>query len=113
MNTQYFRKNIEYAQIIDLKSLVDFDEGKVVGQTLVQGDPLSISVFAVDKDEQLNFQPSTGDEMIYVMDGTMKATIWGEEYYLNEGEAIVAPANIPHTFKAVKPLKVLSTIVSP
>ncbi|MGI5920180.1 MAG: cupin domain-containing protein [Syntrophomonadaceae bacterium] len=110
---QYFRKNIDYAKILDLKSLVPYVEGKVVSQALVQTDLLNMTVFAIDKGEELNFQSASGEAMIYVIDGKMEAKIWGEEYYLHEGEAIVVPANISYQFTAVERLMVLSTIVNP
>lgn len=113
MNMQYFRKNIDYAKILDLKSLVPYVEGKVVSQALVQTDLLSMTVSAIDKGEELNFQSASGETMMYVIDGKMEAKIWGEEYYLNEGEAVVVPANISHQFTAVERLMVLSTIVNP
>jgi quercetin dioxygenase-like cupin family protein len=113
LNIPHLRKNIDYAKILDLKNLVPYVEGKVVSQTLLEGDMINMSVYTIDKGEELSCQASTGETLAYVIKGKMNAKIWGDEYYLNEGEMINLPNNISHQLKAVDKLTVLLTTLNP
>lgn len=111
MENQHFIKNIDFSKVHDLKSLVDYQEGRVVSRTLAQGRPLSLTLFAFDKGEEISTHSAPGDAMVYVLDGNAEVTIGGEKFVVNAGETIVMPANIPHGVKAVERFKMLLTVV--
>ncbi|SKA96723.1 Cupin domain protein [Caloramator quimbayensis] len=111
MQGQNFLKNIDFAKVLDLESLVDYGEGKVISRTLCQGKPLSITLFAFDKGEEVSTHSAPGDAMVYVIDGTCEVTIGGEKFLLNKGQTIVMPANIPHAVYAKERFKMLLTVV--
>ncbi len=104
-------KNIEFSKAIDLKSLVAYQEGQVVSRTLAQGKPISITLFAFAQDEEISSHASSGDAMVQVLDGTAQITIGSEKFIVNEGETIVMPANVPHALLAIKPFKMILTVV--
>lgn len=54
MSEQYFIRNIDFAKVVDLEALVDYQEGRVVSRTLAQGRPLSVTLFAFDKGEEIS-----------------------------------------------------------
>lgn|GEM_PF-3175802 len=113
MDVQYLRKNIDFAKIINLKTLVPYVDGKVVSQTLIEGGPINITIYTIDKGEELSCQAQAGETLAYVIEGKMNANIWGDEYYLNEGELINLPNNISHKLKAVEKLTVLIITLKP
>ena len=89
-------KNIAKKEKLELKSLVDYQDGQVVSKTLVQNDYVSVTIFSFDKGEEISTHASGGDAMVTVLEGTGRFTIGGDVFILNEGETIVMPKNVPH-----------------
>ena len=89
-------KNIAKKEKLELKSLVDYQEGQVVSKTLVQNDYVSVTIFSFDKGEEISTHASGGDAMVTVLEGTGRFTIGGDVFILNEGETIVMPKDVPH-----------------
>lgn len=89
-------KNIAKKEKLELKRLVDYQEGQVVSKTLVQNDYVSVTIFSFDKGEEISTHASGGDAMVTVLEGTGRFTIGGDVFILNEGETIVMPKDVPH-----------------
>lgn len=89
-------KNIAKKEKLELKSLVDYQEGQVVSKTLVQNDYVSVTIFSFDKGEEISTHASGGDAMVTVLEGTGRFTIGGDVFILNEGATIVMPKDVPH-----------------
>lgn len=89
-------KNIAKREKLELKSLVDYQEGQVVSKTLVQNDYVSVTLFSFDKGEEISTHASGGDAMVTVLEGTGKFTIGGDVFILKEGETIIMPKDVPH-----------------
>ena len=89
-------KNIAKKEKLELKSLVDYQDGQVVSKTLVQNDYVSVTIFSFDKGEEISTHASGGDAMVTVLEGTGSFTIGGDVFILNEGETIVMPKDVPH-----------------
>ena len=85
-------KNIAKKEKLELKSLVDYQEGQVVSKNKA----VSITLFAFDKGEEISTHASGGDAMVTVLEGTGRFTIGGDVFILNEGETIVMPKDVPH-----------------
>lgn len=88
--------NIAKKEKLELKSLVDYQDGQVVSKTLVQNDYVSVTIFSFDKGEEISTHASGGDAMVTVLEGTGRFTIGGDVFILNEGETIVMPKDVPH-----------------
>ncbi|MEI8215901.1 MAG: cupin domain-containing protein [Eubacteriales bacterium] len=106
-------KNIEFSKVVDLASLVSYQDGQVVSRTLSQGKGVSITLFAFDKGEEISSHASSGDAMVYVIDGNTEITIGNEKHMVKVGETIIMPKNIPHALFAVEKFKMLLTVVFP
>ena len=89
-------KNIAKKEKLELKSLVDYQDGQVVSKTLVQNDYVSVTIFSFDKGEEISTHASGGDAMVTVLEGTGRFTIGGDVFILNECETIVMPKDVPH-----------------
>lgn len=89
-------KNIEKKTKLNLKDLVDYQDGQVVSKTLVQNDVVSMTLFSFDKGEEISTHASGGDAMVTVLDGTGRFTVGGDVFILNEGETLIMPKDIPH-----------------
>lgn len=104
-------KNVDFAKPLVMEELVDYEEGRVVSRTLAQGRPLSVTLFAFDKGEEISSHSASGDAMVYILDGEAEVTIGGEKFTLKKGETIVMPANVPHALLAKERFKMLLTVV--
>ncbi len=89
-------KNIEKKTKLNLKDLVEYQDGQVVSKTLVQNDVVSMTLFSFDKGEEISTHASGGDAMVTVLDGTGRFTVDGDVFILNEGETLIMPKDIPH-----------------
>lgn len=98
-------KNIAKKEKLELKSLVDYQDGQVVSKTLVQNDYVSVTIFSFDKGEEISTHASGGDAMVTVLEGTGRFTIGGDVFILNEGETIVMPKDVPHAVFGEKKFK--------
>jgi quercetin dioxygenase-like cupin family protein len=104
-------KNIDFSKVIELESLVDYQEGRVISRTISQGKPLGITLFAFDKNEEISTHSAPGDAMVYILDGEAAVTIGEEKSTVKKGETIVMPANIPHGLVAKERFKMLLIVV--
>ncbi|GAB6181161.1 cupin domain-containing protein [Desulfotomaculum defluvii] len=111
MSAQHFIKNIEFSKAVELASLVDYQEGRVVSRTLAQGKPLSVTLFAFDQGEEISSHSSPGDAMVYILDGESEITIGTETHIVKKGETIVMPNNVPHGLMAKERFKMLLIVV--
>ena len=108
---QHFIKNIEFSKAIELKSLVEYQQGQVVSRTLAQGRPVSITLFAFDKGEEISSHASSGDAMVHILDGVAEITIGEEKFIVKAGETIIMPVNISHALLAKEQFKMILTVV--
>ncbi|PKM51201.1 MAG: cupin domain-containing protein [Firmicutes bacterium HGW-Firmicutes-7] len=110
MNNQLI-KNIEFAKVLEMEHLVTYNEGQVVSKTLAQSKAISITLFAFDQNEEIGEHVTSGDAMVYVLDGMTEITIGGKLFNVKKGDTIVMPAGIPHSLFAKERFKMLLTIV--
>jgi quercetin dioxygenase-like cupin family protein len=109
-----YLKNVPFEEVLKLKDLIDYSEGRVSSKTLVQRSDLSITLFAFDKGEGLSTHSAPGDAMVYIIEGSVEIKI-GEDtkVVLSEGNTTVMPANIPHALEAIEKFKMMLIVVKP
>ena len=89
-------KNIAKQEKLELKNLVDYQQGQVVSRTLVQNDFVSMTIFSFDKGEEISTHAAGGDAMVTVLEGKGRFTVADEVFYLEAGETLIMPKDIPH-----------------
>lgn len=104
-------KNINQSEVLEMETLVSYQEGQVVSRTLSQNKAVSLTLFAFDQEEEISSHASEGDALVYILDGQSEITIGEEVFHLKKGETIVMPAGIPHALKAVEKFKMLLIVV--
>jgi quercetin dioxygenase-like cupin family protein len=104
-------KNIELSKVLEMESLVAYQGGQVVSRTLAQGKNLSLTLFAFDKGEEISSHSSSGDAMVYLLDGEADITIGEDAFHVKKGETIVMPAGISHALLAREQFKMLLVVV--
>ena len=89
-------KNIDKQTKLTLRELVEYQEGQVVSKTLVQNDYVSMTIFSFDKGEEISTHAAGGDAMVTVLEGKGRFTVGDEVFYVEEGETLIMPKDIPH-----------------
>ena len=89
-------KNIEKQTKLELKNLVEYQKGQVVSKTLVQNDAVSMTIFSFDKGEEISTHAAGGDAMVTVLEGKGRFTVANAVFYLDAGETLIMPKDIPH-----------------
>ena len=103
-------KNIDEKKILKIKDLINYQDGQVVSKTLVQNELVSVTVFSFDKGEEISTHASSGDAMGTVLEGKGKFTIGGDVFYLEEGETIIMPKDMPHSVYGEEKFKMLLVV---
>ena len=103
-------KNIK-KEILDLKSLLDYQEGSVVSRALINKDVGTVTLFSFDKDQGLSEHTAPFDALVYVFDGEAEIAISNEKFVLNKGQMIIMPANEPHALKAIEKFKMMLIMI--
>ena len=104
-------KNIEFEKPLCMEALVSYQPGQVVSRTLAQNKHMNMTLFAFDTGEEISSHASSGDAMVYILDGEAEITIGDAVYKAVKGETIVMPANIPHALLAKQQFKMLLVVV--
>jgi quercetin dioxygenase-like cupin family protein len=93
--------------IIKLKDIINNQPGAVVSKVLLKKKAGTITLFDFDEGEGLSEHTAPFDAFVHILEGEAEIVISGKQYLLSEGEAIVMPANEPHSLKAVKDFKMI------
>lgn len=89
-------KNIEKQKKLKLRDEIEYQDGQVVSKTLVQNDVMSMTLFAFEKGEEISTHAAGGDAMVTVLEGKGRFTVDGEVFYLEVGDTLIMPKDIPH-----------------
>lgn len=106
-------KNFPVETVVAMADQIDILPGQVVSKTLAQNDAVSLTLFAFDKDEEIATHDSTGDAMVYVLDGVGQFTVDGVKHEVHAGETLIMPAKKPHSVYAKEAFKWFLIVVFP
>ena len=104
-------KNIKKSTLLDLTEEVTYQDGQGVSKTLSQNENISLTLFSFAEGEEISSHKSSGDALVQILDGEARITIDSVEFFLKKGESIVMPAQVSHALFAVKPFKMLLTVI--
>nr|WP_319538185.1 cupin domain-containing protein [uncultured Methanospirillum sp.] len=106
------KKRVELlGKVLNLKDLVDYQEGTVASRMIVNTKAGSITLFSFDEDEGLSEHTAPFDAVVTILDGECEVWVQGETYQMKEGDTIIFPANIPHALSAVSRFKMSLTMI--
>jgi len=99
------------AQALNLKDLIDYQEGSVVSREIISKKTGTVTLFAFDKGQGLSEHTAPFDALVFCLDGEVEVTISGNPIRLREGEMLIMPAYQPHALKALKRFKMLLIMI--
>ena len=105
------KAELQHSQVHSLAELVTYGEGAVVSRTLIKKDTGTLTLFAFDAEQGLSEHSAPFDALVQVLLGNGEVTIDGKKHTLRAGEAILMPANIPHSVYAPERFKMLLTMI--
>ncbi len=103
--------NKENPEILDLESLLAYQEGSVVSRMLMNKKMGTVTLFSFDKGEGLSEHTAPFDAIAYIIDGKAEIIISKKSYILEKGQMITMPANDPHGLKALERFKMMLIMV--
>jgi quercetin dioxygenase-like cupin family protein len=101
----------EKGKVFSFVDSVEYASGGILSKTVLNKETGNISLFSFAMGEALSEHTAPFDAMIQVVDGKGEVTIGGKLFILSAGEAIIMPANIPHSVTAVEKFKMVLTMI--
>ena len=99
------------AQVINLRELIDYQEGSVVSREVISKKTGTVTLFAFDKGQGLSEHTAPFDALVLCLDGEVEVTISGNPIRLREREMVIMPADKPHALKALQRFKMLLIMI--
>lgn len=94
-----------------LNTLVDYQDGSVVSNTLVKKEKGTVTLFAFDKGEGLSEHTAPFDALVQIVDGEAEVAVGENKFMVTHGEILLLPAGIPHAVQATDRFKMLLTMI--
>lgn len=98
-------------EVRNLAREIGYQDGSVVSKEIVKKKTGTITLFAFARGQGLSEHTSPYDAMVYIVDGEAEVTISGKPHKVKVGEMLVMPARQPHSLKALKPFKMMLTMI--
>ncbi len=110
-NRKYKLKNIEVSKVLRLEEEISYQKGQVVSKTLVQNKNVSLTLFSFDQGEEISAHSSDGDALVTILDGKGRFTVGDQVFYLEKGDTLVMPNQVPHAVYGEEQFKMLLTVI--
>ncbi|MFV0391916.1 MAG: cupin domain-containing protein [Paludibacteraceae bacterium] len=101
----------ESGKVFSLEDSVEYASGSVVSKQVTKSPAGNITLFSFDEGQGLSEHKASFDAVVQILDGEAEIRIDGEPYFVKKGECIIMPANHPHSLHAIKPFKMLLTMI--
>ena len=105
------KREMPIAEVVRFLDLVNYQEGAVVSRTLVNRTTGTVTLFAFDDGQGLSEHTAPFDALAYLLEGEAEITVSGKPLRTTAGEAVLMPANQPHSLKALSRFKMLLTMI--
>jgi quercetin dioxygenase-like cupin family protein len=99
------------AHVLRLADLAAYQDGSIVSRQLIKKDVGNVTLFAFAAGQGLSEHTAPFDALVHVIDGEASVVIAGQPFRLSAGDAIVMPANRPHSLDAVTQFRMLLTMI--
>lgn len=96
---------------VALDGLVQCQEDSIVSKTLVKRGGGNITAFAFAAGQGLSEHTAPFDAIVVALEGRGEITLEGRTYVLENGQALLMPAGIPHALMAREPFKMLLIMI--
>ena len=98
-------------KVLQLKDLVNYNEGTVASRMIISREAGNITIFSFDENEGLSEHTAPFDAVVTILDGECEVWISGQTYPMKEGDTIIFSANVPHALSAITKFKMSLTMI--
>ena len=102
---------IQASEVYTMKDMISYSDGATVSKILTKGNNGNTTLFAFDEGQNLSEHTAPFDAIAIILEGQCIVTIDSKDNYLNEGQMIIMPANIPHALEATEAFKMLLIMI--
>ncbi len=99
------------AETVSLANLVSYQEGSVVSRTILKRATGTVTLFAFDEGQGLSEHTAAFDAIAQILEGEAEITVAGKALPTKAGEAVLLPANLPHSLKATTRFRMMLTMI--
>ena len=104
-------KGLPGAQSTPAAEWAGYQAGSIVSREIVHKPAGSVTLFAFDQGQGLSEHTAPFDALALILEGEAQITIAGKPHHLRGGEMILMPARQPHALIALKPFKMILTLI--
>jgi quercetin dioxygenase-like cupin family protein len=104
-------KGLPGAQVARTAEFVRYQDGAVVSREIVKKPTGTVTLFAFDEGQGLSEHTAPFDALVQVLEGEAEILVSGQSHRLQGGEMMLLPAGQPHALKAIKPFKMMLTMI--
>ena len=105
------KPEIEKEKVHTLLGIVEYVPHAIVSRTIMRKITGSVTASSFDSGEELAERISPFDTCIQIIEGETEVIINSTRQTLKVGQGIVIPAHAPHSIRASKPFKMISTVI--
>ncbi len=101
----------EKGKVFPLEQSVEYSAGGVISKQITKSPAGNVTLFSFDAGQGLTEHTSPYDAMVQILDGEADIVLDGQSNLMKAGECMIMPAGIPHALQAVRPFKMLLTMI--
>ena len=105
------KREMPVAEVVRLIDLVNYQEGAIVSRTLINRATGTVTLFAFDEGQGLSEHTAPFDALAHLLEGYAEIVVAGKPLLTKAGEAVLMPAQQPHSLKALTKFKMLLTMI--
>lgn len=94
---------------LTLRNEIEYKKDDVEAKEILANDNGSVTLLAFDNDATIARHSVGSDVLVTVIEGAVEFEIEDSRYKLTHGDAVIMPANTPHSVTALEKAKVLLT----
>ena len=102
---------METGKLFNLKNDIDYSKDAVVSKTIIKKSTGTITLFAFDAGQGLSPHVAPFDALVQILDGECSFSIEESKFRMGLGDCIILPAGKIHAVEALKPFKMLLTMI--
>ncbi len=99
------------SRALDLDTEVAYADGGIVSKTLLDRDAGTLTLFALDADQNISEHSAPHYALAQVLEGTGEFVIAGETHQVEAGQSLIMPPDVPHAVNAPEKFKMLLVMI--
>lgn len=102
---------METGKLFNMNTDIAYSKDAVVSRTIIKKTTGTVTLFAFDAGQGLSPHVAPFDAMVQILDGACSFSIEENTFAMGVGDCLILPAGKIHAVEAVKPFKMLLTMI--